>query len=33
MQHVSSLPLAQQLELEDNNIAVSLKYAREELSL
>jgi len=33
MQQVSSLPLDKQVELEDANIAASLKYAREELSL
>lgn len=33
MQHVSSLPLEKQMELEDANIAASLKFAREELGL
>ncbi len=33
MQHVRSLPLDKQVALEDANIAASLKYAREELSL
>jgi sugar phosphate isomerase/epimerase len=33
VQQVSSLPLDKQVELEDANIAASLKYAREELSL
>jgi sugar phosphate isomerase/epimerase len=33
VQQVSSLPLEKQVELEDANVAASLKYAREELSL
>ncbi len=33
VQQVNSLPLDKQVELEDANIAASLKYAREELSL
>jgi len=33
MQQVSSLPLEQQVELEDANIAASLQYAKEELGL
>ncbi len=33
LQEVSTLPLERQVALEDANVAASLKYAREELSL